>query len=90
LTDYYYAVIDPAACQGCGTCVTRCQVGAIVEENGVAIVHKDKCIGCGLCVTGCPHEVARLLPKPEGEIVPPPADFAAWEHERLANRGLTE
>jgi len=45
-------------------------------------------IGCGLCVTGCPSNVARLEPKTEGDIVNPPKDFAAWEHERLVNRGL--
>jgi hypothetical protein len=39
-------------------------------------------------VTGCPAKVARLERKAEGEIVNPPKDFAAWEHERLVNRGL--
>jgi len=85
----YYAVIDPDECQGCGICVERCQVQAISEQDGVAVVQRERCIGCGLCVTGCPNHVARLQRKPDVEIVNPPEDFAAWEHERLVNRGLS-
>jgi NAD-dependent dihydropyrimidine dehydrogenase PreA subunit len=84
----YYAVIDANDCLGCGICRKRCQVHAISEEGGVSIVDREMCIGCGLCVTGCPNGVARLEKKPESETVNPPADFEAWEHERLRNRGL--
>lgn len=83
----YYAVIDPEACQACGTCVERCQVKAISErDDGVAVVNREACIGCGLCVTGCPNDVARLELLPETEAIHPPADFAAWEEERLRRR----
>ncbi|MDH5448311.1 MAG: 4Fe-4S binding protein [Candidatus Bathyarchaeota archaeon] len=85
----YYAVIDPNECLGCGICRKRCQVHAISDGGGVSAVDREKCIGCGLCVTGCPNGVARLEKKPESEIVNPPADFEAWEHERLRNRGLS-
>jgi len=84
----YFAVIDPDECVGCGICVERCQVDAISEKDDVAVVDKERCIGCGLCVTGCPSEVAELQPKPEDEIVHPPENFPAWEHERLVNRKL--
>lgn len=84
----YYAVIDPVLCNNCGTCIDRCQVHAISEGDGYSVVDKVRCIGCGLCVTGCPNDVARLERKPEAEIVQPPINFAAWEHERLHNRGL--
>jgi electron transport complex protein RnfB len=84
----YYAVIDADECLGCGICRKRCQVHAISEKEGVSVVDRKKCIGCGLCVTGCPNGVAKLEKKPESEIVSPPADFEAWEHERLRNRGL--
>jgi electron transport complex protein RnfB len=84
----YYAVIDPVLCNNCGTCVDRCQVHAISEGDGFSVVDRARCIGCGLCVTGCPNDVARLERKPETEIVQPPHNFAAWEHERLQNRGL--
>lgn len=84
----YYAVIDPDLCTGCGTCIERCQVHAIRNEDGVSVVDREHCIGCGLCVTGCPDDVPRLLRRPEAEEIHPPADFAAWEHERLRRRGL--
>ena len=84
----YYAVIDPETCLGCGACIERCQVQAISEDGGVSVVDRVHCIGCGLCVTGCPSSAASLLPKPASEIVHPPTNFAAWEHERLLNRHL--
>jgi electron transport complex protein RnfB len=86
----YYAKIDPYVCVGCGICVDRCQMKAITEEQGVAVVNLEECIGCGLCVSGCPNDAARLHRKPEEEIVDPPEDFVAWERERIASRGLEE
>jgi len=84
----YYAVINPDECLGCGTCIQRCQVHAISEKDGVAAVEPEQCIGCGLCATGCPNGVAKLLRKPDAEVVHPPVDYASWERERLLNRGL--
>ncbi len=86
----YYAVIDPQFCANCGNCIERCQVGAISEGEGCSVVDRSRCIGCGLCVSGCPNNVARLERKAEVELVLPPKDYAAWEHDRLVNRGLTE
>ena len=84
----YYAVIDPDECLSCGTCVERCHVRAISEQDGVSVVDQTHCIGCGLCVTGCPNDAARLQRRPDAEIIHPPLDYAAWEHERLVKRGL--
>jgi electron transport complex protein RnfB len=86
----YYAVIDPNECLDCGTCRERCQVGAISEQDMVAVVDQARCIGCGLCVSGCPNHAARLELKPEAERVLPPANFSAWEHERLHNRHMID
>jgi NAD-dependent dihydropyrimidine dehydrogenase PreA subunit len=85
----YYAVIDPVLCNNCGTCIDRCQVHAISEGDGYSVVDKARCIGCGLCVSGCLNGVASLERKPEAEIVQPPLNFAAWEHQRLHHRGLS-
>ena len=71
----YYAVIDPALCAGCGTCIERCQVHAIHDEDGVSVVAREKCIGCGLCVTGCPDSVPQLLLRPEAEMRPSSRGF---------------
>ncbi|HKZ92987.1 MAG TPA: 4Fe-4S binding protein [Candidatus Bathyarchaeia archaeon] len=84
----YYSVINPDECQGCGTCITRCQVHAITDQNGISVVDRERCIGCGLCVTGCPNGAAQLERKPESQIVNPPADFTTWEQQRLLYRGL--
>jgi Fe-S-cluster-containing hydrogenase component 2 len=65
-------------------------VHAIAEQDGISVVDRERCIGCGLCVTGCPNDVAELRRRPEAEIVHPVVDFAAWERERLVNRGLIE
>lgn len=86
----YYAIIDPDECVGCGICRKRCQVHAISEQDGISAVNVNKCIGCGLCATGCPNKAAKLARRPDKEIVSPPVDFAAWEHERLLNRRLVE
>ena len=61
-------------------------VAAIVEREGIAVVQPERCIGCGLCVTGCPEQAVALSRKPEAQTIHPPADFAAWEKARLANR----
>lgn len=82
----YRAAIAPDACQGCETCVERCQVHAITMQNGTAIVDLARCIGCGLCVSGCPDGAARLERKPEAEIVEPPDNYATWERQRLESR----
>ena len=85
----YYAVIDAQECVGCGICRKRCQVQAISESDEVSVIDRKKCIGCGLCSTECPSGAAKLKRKPDNEIVNPPVDFEAWEHERLHNRGLS-
>jgi len=83
----YTATIDRDACANCGACRTRCQVHAIAEQNGKSVVDTKRCIGCGLCATGCSNGAAHLRRKPSDEIIDPPEDFAAWERERLHNRG---
>lgn len=84
----YFAVIDADECAGCGTCAERCQVGAISCPDKVAVVDRQRCIGCGLCATGCPNQAARIVRKPENEMVHPPLDFGTWEEERQHNRGM--
>lgn len=41
-------------------------------------------------VTGCPDNVAVLQRKSDNEIIHPPANYAAWEQERMDNRGLSK
>lgn len=82
----YFAVVDPEVCTGCEVCLGRCQVGAIKVLDGAAVVAREKCIGCGLCVSGCVFAAARLEKRPDAEAIHPPANFVAWEEERMRFR----
>ncbi len=68
----FYAVVDTDACDGCGTCERRCQVGAVKvsERNNRASVDLNRCIGCGVCVPTCPNKAISLQKKPT-EVMPP-------------------
>ncbi len=65
----YYAEVEGDGCVGCGICVERCQMDAIVLQNKKVEVDLDRCIGCGLCVTRCPKNVLNLRKK-EKRTVP--------------------
>ena len=66
----YYASKDEATCTVCGTCVERCQVGAIKTENDYTVINKERCIGCGLCVSTCPTGSITLVRKSPQEASP--------------------
>jgi Na+-translocating ferredoxin:NAD+ oxidoreductase subunit B len=68
----FQAAVDPGACNGCGVCEERCQVGAVsvAEKNQPAVVDSNRCIGCGLCVPTCANN-AISLSKKKGEVEPP-------------------
>ena len=63
----YQAVVDRSLCNGCQTCVDRCQFGAIEMKREPrsrrykAVVDPKKCYGCGVCVVKCPVEGALTL-----------------------------
>ena len=82
----YCAEVTPAACSQCGTCVSRCQVGAVTltGRSGEAQVNPSRCIGCGLCVPTCPSDAIRLIQK-ESETVPPANEEALYD-EVKANK----
>lgn len=66
----YYAIIETASCTGCGLCVKRCQMNAIIPIGKTFRVDPDRCIGCGLCVTRCKPEAARLMKKDKLTVPP--------------------
>lgn len=47
------------ACVGCGTCVTKCFIGAIQVRAGRAVID-DYCRVCGRCAGACPHNAIKL------------------------------
>ena len=66
----YFAEIDSYICTGCGTCIEKCQIGAIKMKNDISKVNKRRCIGCGNCVDSCPEEAIQLIKK-EVVYIPP-------------------
>ena len=68
----FFAEVDPELCVGCGTCVERCQAGAIKldDQAQVSVVDLTRCLGCGLCVASCSTGAIKLRKK-ETEMVPP-------------------
>ena len=68
----FYAAVDEIACEGCGACAKRCQVGAlsVSSKKHPAVLDRNRCIGCGLCIPACPTHAIILVKKP-AEVRPP-------------------
>jgi NAD-dependent dihydropyrimidine dehydrogenase PreA subunit len=73
----YQAIVDTSSCNGCESCVTRCQMEAISIDAGQAVVNRDRCIGCGNCVMTCTMESIKLAPKGK-QLVPPRSHEALY------------
>lgn len=85
----YYAAIDASACVGCGLCAAeRCQVGAVVADDGVFSIVPQRCIGCGLCISTCPAGAIRLVAKDAAQREVPPLTERDWFDERGRQRGV--
>ncbi|MFX0071055.1 MAG: 4Fe-4S binding protein, partial [Candidatus Hermodarchaeota archaeon] len=69
----YYAVINEELCTGCGVCVDRCQMDAIILSDDISSIKKTRCIGCGNCIATCPADAIKLIKK--DKISEPPKDF---------------
>ena len=83
----YFAEVDGEACNGCETCLERCQMEAIEVVDEIATVNLDRFIGCGLCVTGCPTEAMQLVKKPETDLYEPPKTIAETYLRLAMERG---
>ena len=85
----FYAGVETELCNGCGRCVTRCQMDAIhlAESQGAAAVDLDRCIGCGLCVPTCPTRSIFLKQK-EKETVPPRRSISLYVKMYIERLGI--
>ncbi len=77
----YRAALNRETCKGCGLCVKRCPVDAIVlkasdradnKVKKIATPAPEVCIGCGVCAYKCPAK-SIVLEKRE-ETTETPAD----------------
>lgn len=85
----FRAVVDAGLCVNCGTCLDRCQFGALSLTDASAEVELERCTGCGLCVTTCSVEALRLERAPQAEGQRPPATILHWMRDRAASRGIS-
>jgi len=78
-TSNWLPAVDPAACNGCGRCVTACPVDAIDLTTPdqpyrpgmrTACIDEDLCLGCGVCVRACSRQALRLEPRAARVITP--------------------
>ena len=60
---HYVAEIDPELCNGCASCIQRCQFRALsfVPTRNKAYIDPMRCFGCGLCVTECDQDAITLV-----------------------------
>jgi len=70
----FVARLEADNCNGCGLCMTRCQMEAIRVSDQNAVLDVDRCIGCGLCVSTCPTHALSLVRKPLSEQPAIPKD----------------
>ena len=72
-TSSYCSAVETESCIGCGTCIDRCPMNAIIQsDEEVAQINPHRCIGCGLCVSTCSEGAIRLVRKSEDHIKMPP------------------
>ena len=69
----FEAVVDSEKCQGCRTCLKKCQFGAAQMSYDPKIgaeraaIDPEKCMGCGSCAVSCIHQARsmKLIRPPE-------------------------
>jgi len=86
-TTNFHAIVDSEACDGCSTCVERCQMEALSLINNISTVDYDRCIGCGNCVVTCESGAIKLQKK-EKEMAPPKTYDALMQKIMMKKRGI--
>ncbi len=62
LKDVVTLDLDINRCTGCGTCLTVCPHGVLVQDNGkVRVDNRDACMECGACARNCPVQAVTVV-----------------------------
>ena len=63
----YIINLNQDNCQGCRSCVSWCQMGALkyIPSMKRVVVITDKCVGCGVCRHACKNDALSLIPREE-------------------------
>ncbi len=86
----FIASLAPEVCQACFTCLERCQMQALVRDDGAVALRVERCIGCGLCVSTCPSGALTLVRKPESGLTRvPPTMKDTWQRISQAQNSQT-
>lgn len=83
----YFAQVNSDLCNGCETCVRRCQMDAITLKEGIAKVDLDRCIGCGNCVPTCGMNAVSMIKKDKTKT-PPKSSGTLYAKIMMKKRGL--
>jgi formate hydrogenlyase subunit 6/NADH:ubiquinone oxidoreductase subunit I len=83
----FVATADVSACDGCGTCLERCQMEALELIDDKVVHNIDRCIGCGLCVSTCPTGALALVRKPKAEQPKVPKNWRKALYNLAKERG---
>jgi NAD-dependent dihydropyrimidine dehydrogenase PreA subunit len=61
----YVCHVDVELCQGCKSCMSQCQFGALFYSSALARVFIDpaRCFGCGVCRAACSTNAIKILPR---------------------------
>jgi electron transport complex protein RnfB len=86
-TDFVISV-NPDLCAGCGTCVDRCQLGALDVPEDICVADTTRCIGCGVCAIVCPESALEVVRKEPAEKPPSPVDTLDWMTQRAVSRNV--
>jgi Fe-S-cluster-containing hydrogenase component 2 len=65
--------INQQNCNGCGTCLNACSVGAIYLVDRKAEVDQSLCTSCGNCIEVCPMQAIQLVADVVATPQPAPA-----------------
>ena len=84
----YINQVDDLVCSGCEDCIEFCQFDALsIGDAGIVEVNTVRCVGCGVCVPVCSTGALGMVPRPESDVIIPPATIKEWGAQRAAERG---